>query len=245
MKGPSLQKTAALSAILHLTVFVVAALIVRQSNHFNMPSPYVVSLVSQGSGSQRTSDSKVEKAAVESPRAMPAKKDAVSVERETKNSREHEKIDQSSIEDRIAEIAAIKRIRRLYKLREVVSIKGKEVGSGRQQKTGTAARQSGHQGGPPGGTPGEGSYADKISSEIGDKLVWPQAGEKNLETIISVKILKDGTVRVIRVEKRSGNSFFDNQAVRAIAKASPVTPPPFDFVNREIGLRFYPPGSYE
>jgi len=54
MKGPSLQKTTALSAALHLTFFMVAALILRQSNSIIIPSPYVVSLVNPAASSRDT-----------------------------------------------------------------------------------------------------------------------------------------------------------------------------------------------
>jgi len=44
-------------------------------------------------------------------------------------------------------------------------------------------------------------------------------------------------VKDARIEKPSGNVLFDRSALRAIAKASPVTPPPYEM---EIGVRFYP-----
>ncbi len=46
MRGPSLQKTALLSFALHITAFLIALLILRQSSH-NMivSSPYTVDLV--------------------------------------------------------------------------------------------------------------------------------------------------------------------------------------------------------
>ena len=65
----------------------------------------------------------------------------------------------------------------------------------------------------------------------------PTYWEEGLEAIISVKILKDGTVIVQRVEKSSGNTLFDRSAIRALAKASPLPPPPYEM---EIGVRFYP-----
>ena len=52
-----------------------------------------------------------------------------------------------------------------------------------------------------------------------------------------MKIAKDGTLSVQGVEKKSGNTLFDRSALRAIAKASPVAPPPYEM---EIGMRFFP-----
>jgi TonB family protein len=62
-------------------------------------------------------------------------------------------------------------------------------------------------------------------------------GRKEIEAIVSVKILKDGTARVQRIEKSSGNALFDRSALKALAKASPLPPPPYEM---EIGVRFYP-----
>jgi colicin import membrane protein len=49
--------------------------------------------------------------------------------------------------------------------------------------------------------------------------------------------MRDGTIKVQGIEKSSGNALFDRSAQRAIAKATPVTPPPYEM---EIGIRFYP-----
>ena len=46
MREPSLQKTALLSAALHLIVFSLTILVLKQSNLFIIPSPYTVNLVS-------------------------------------------------------------------------------------------------------------------------------------------------------------------------------------------------------
>ena len=53
----------------------------------------------------------------------------------------------------------------------------------------------------------------------------------------AIKILKDGTTIVQNIEKSSGNSLFDRSALKALAKASPLPPPPYEM---EIGVRFYP-----
>ena len=83
----------------------------------------------------------------------------------------------------------------------------------------------------------EADYYARITKEIWQQWIFPETGDKNLEAIISIRIMRDGTVQVSRVEKSSGNSLFDKSALRAISKASPVTPPPHEM---EIGVRFYP-----
>jgi TonB family protein len=48
---------------------------------------------------------------------------------------------------------------------------------------------------------------------------------------------KDGTLSGVKIEKASGDRFFDRSALNAVTKASPVSPPPYEM---EIGIRFYP-----
>ncbi len=235
MKAPSLQKTAALSAVLHLTVFLVAALVMEQSSHMNLPSPYIVDLVSPSGRSEVAGSRHVAQKNRSAEREMPARRpaEALSKKEEMKEmmlaKRETERI-----EDRIAELAAIERIKKMTRLRQVISVPAKGEGSGaRQTLQPQAAGESAGQG-------TVGSYMDKITGEIWKQWSWdPSMGEKNLEAVISVLILKDGTIRVEKIEKRSGNTFFDRSALIALRNASPVTPPP-DRAEMEIGIRFSP-----
>nr|CAI78612.1 periplasmic protein TonB [uncultured delta proteobacterium] len=70
---------------------------------------------------------------------------------------------------------------------------------------------------------------------------------KGLEAVIILKILKDGTINDFWFETRSGNTFFDQSAVRAIQKSSPL--PPLSWFkameNYEIGIRFKPEKVYK
>ncbi len=77
----------------------------------------------------------------------------------------------------------------------------------------------------------------KISEEIRQQWNWPAFGQKNLEAIIAIRIMKDGTISIQKIEKSSGNSFFDKSAIKALTKASPLSPPPYEM---EMGVRFYP-----
>jgi colicin import membrane protein len=136
------------------------------------------------------------------------------------------------VQERIDALKAKKTIEKIAKLRNVISLKG----SGTERKTGAKEGASQRAAGR-----GEGSveadYYTKITKEIWQQWVFPETGDKNLEAIISIRIMRDGAVLISRVEKSSGNSLFDKSAVRAISKASPVTPPPREM---EIGVRFYP-----
>ena len=63
-----------------------------------------------------------------------------------------------------------------------------------------------------------------------------------LETIIIIVIERDGKIQKSWFEKRSGNTLYDQSAMRAIKKAGPLPPIPKEFSDNifEIGIRFYP-----
>lgn len=196
-----------------------------------MPSPYVVNLVgseirAEGNGAQAVSKSP-EPAVSDSP---PKKeKPAISPVREQKKPAKKE---EQQIQERIDALKAKKNIEKIAKLRNIISLKG----SGTEGQSGGRARVSQGTAGAGKGS-AESDYYAKITKEIWEQWIFPETGEKNLEAIISIRIMKDGAVQSSRVEKSSGNSLFDKSALRAISKANPVTPPPHEM---EIGVRFYP-----
>ena len=63
----------------------------------------------------------------------------------------------------------------------------------------------------------------------------------NLEAIIDVKILRDGTVSRLEIEKSSGNRYFDQSAVKAVRKASPFPALPawIQETTAEFGIKFH------
>ena len=68
------------------------------------------------------------------------------------------------------------------------------------------------------------------------------AGQKNLETIIAIRIAKSGQIEDIQFEKKSGNPAFDESALRAIQKSNPLSPlpPGFEGETFDVGVRFTP-----
>jgi colicin import membrane protein len=87
------------------------------------------------------------------------------------------------------------------------------------------------------------AYYAMIWSRIKGKWALPQGilpGEV-LETVIDVTILRSGAVTQVNFEKRSGNRYFDESAMKAIQKASPL--PPLPVWSREnslgVGIRFH------
>jgi colicin import membrane protein len=238
MKGPSIQKTTALSATLHLTFFIIAAVILKQSKSIIIPSPYVVSLVSPaGPSKERAAESAAASIRTEAKVAEPARQRdetgtrAVETKKQHNSSAKDMKADQKQIEDRLSELKAKQKVKDIVGLRsKMLSIRGSE-GNAPQAH---AAQNSG-------GSSSQGtlfdSYYAKITQQIWQEWVYPDTRDKNLEAVIAVKISKDGSVTIRGIEKGSGNALFDRSALRAISKASPVSPPPYEM---EIGMRFYP-----
>ena len=68
----------------------------------------------------------------------------------------------------------------------------------------------------------------------------PDFDSSGLEVEISIKIDRSGKVVYKAIEKSSGNILFDQSALKAISKASPLDIPPLLLVMEEIVLRFYP-----
>ncbi len=225
MKEPSLQRTTALSFIIHITLLSAAFLVLRQTNHFVMPSPYIVSLVGSDVLSKNTEVEGGDKSEVSEHPAT-----HVETAKKSPDKKLSEKKEEQYASERIAAIEAKRKIERIVKLRNIISLKGR--GS-----AGDTIKQTSR----PAGKIGKGSILDgyylKITREIWQQWVFPDLGDKNLEVIISIKITKDGTVTANKIEKSSGNPLFDRSALRAINKASPLSAPPYEM---EIGVRFYP-----
>ena len=223
MKEPSLQKTTVLSLALHISVLFIAFFLLRQSNKFMMPSPYVVSLVSPEVLRGKSMDIRASQKA-----SKPLKDTSVveTVPKQDKKNKDNKK--EKMIEERIAAIAAKKKVERLVKLRSEISLKASSDSN--KNSSETALSQA-----------GKGSlfdeYYTKIRKEIWQQWVFPDFGQKNLEAIIAIRVMKDGTISLQKIEKSSGNSFFDKSAIKALTKASPLSPPPYEM---EIGVRFYP-----
>jgi len=103
---------------------------------------------------------------------------------------------------------------------------------------------------PGGGTGGPPDpLMQKYYLDIFDKIraawsVLPGAAsfKKDLETIVVIKVRKDGRIVDINIEKRSGIRVYDESVQRALLAAEPLPPIPaglnMDYM--EIGYRFQP-----
>jgi colicin import membrane protein len=92
-----------------------------------------------------------------------------------------------------------------------------------------------------GGTATSPGYADKVKRRVRPNIVW--AGEtQGLETVIEVHCAPTGTLLSATIERSSGNSQWDDAALRAVQKSDPMpldengkTPGSFKITMRPAG----------
>ena len=85
-------------------------------------------------------------------------------------------------------------------------------------------------------------YYSVVWSMIKENWALPEGilSHNDLETVIGAKILKNGSVVELNFEKRSGNRYFDESAMKAIKKVG-VFPPLPEWLNEkyiDLGIRF-------
>jgi len=68
--------------------------------------------------------------------------------------------------------------------------------------------------------------------------------KKDLETVVVLRIRKDGRITDLEIEKRSGDRLYDESVIRALKQVDPLPPFPPSLKEEaiEIGLRFLPGG---
>jgi colicin import membrane protein len=93
-------------------------------------------------------------------------------------------------------------------------------------------------------------YFRKLEERVRESWVLPEALVRDagmLTVVVRIVIEKDGRVSDTRVEKGSGNAYFDESVQRAIRKASPVPIPPERLrggeAYYEVGFRFHGAGG--
>ncbi|HBG92459.1 MAG: hypothetical protein A2X54_01430 [Nitrospirae bacterium GWF2_44_13] len=223
MKEPSLPVTAFFSFLLHVTFIFTALITIKNATRFTLPSAYIVSLVStEVSGQPRAArGTAVQPDEPEQKMQLPSEpsKDKASEDAKQYSS------------DRIAALEATRKAKHIVKLRNMVSIKGADKQGKDAKEIAPPLKNGGNE------TSILEGYSKRIGKEIRQRWAFPEAWGENLEAVISVTIMSNGTVKINSVEKSSGNVLFDRSVLRAINKASPVSPPPHEM---EIGLRFTP-----
>ncbi len=127
---------------------------------------------------------------------------------------------------------------------------GSGTGTGSGRGTGPAGSPTG---GSPWGSSSGGSalesrlsdYYDSIWAKIKKEWTLPEnlpKGRTTLETTIVIVIDREGKIQKSWFERKSGNTLFDQRAMRAIKKAEPLPPIPKEFSDPtfEMGFRFHP-----
>jgi len=86
------------------------------------------------------------------------------------------------------------------------------------------------------------AYYNTIWEIIKENWVIPEGMPvgSELETIVGIRIAKNGRVVAVQIEQSSGNQAFDASAVRAVEKSSPLPPLPGDQEEMDLGIRFVP-----
>ncbi|MBF0458358.1 MAG: cell envelope integrity protein TolA [Nitrospirae bacterium] len=138
--------------------------------------------------------------------------------------------DSSVVEDRISMLKSKQKLEQHAMLRSVVDLSRKDVKMG-QSPTGASQSTS-----PSFGDAVNNEYSDAVGAHVRKRWAYPDSGKKSLEAIVVFTIRQDGRIEGMKLEKSSGNSFFDRSALSAVNKSVPMPQPPLD--TYEVGIRF-------
>ncbi|MCG6553907.1 MAG: TonB family protein, partial [Candidatus Magnetominusculus sp. LBB02] len=138
--------------------------------------------------------------------------------------------DTTSVEDRISMLRSKKRLEQHAALRSMVDLNAKSAKMG-QSPTGASQSTS-----PSFGDAVNNEYSDIVGAHVRKRWAYPESAKKSLEAIVVFTIRQDGRVDGVKLEKSSGNSFFDRSALSAVNKSVPMPQPPLD--SYEVGIRF-------
>jgi TonB family protein len=86
-------------------------------------------------------------------------------------------------------------------------------------------------------------YYQSVWSVVKDKWAFPDEllQGKNLLTVVRVRIMRNGEIRDLSFEQKSSYAPFDESVMKALQKASPLSPLPSEISGSsiELGIRFY------
>ncbi|MCX8026804.1 MAG: TonB family protein [Thermodesulfovibrionales bacterium] len=227
MREPRLYLSFSYSFFLHLVLVVVVVLIFNKTTSVKTHKTYMVSIVSVLSTPSPMNEqpASTPKETNQPPSNIQPQKKIT----ETSESKKTQKktSTETSVEDRISEIRAKKRLETLASLRKNIDISDSKRLT---NSKGTMSSQVGQK--------GVDDYLSLVRTMIMQKWVYPDRIEKDLEAIIAIRIQKDGRVSIVGIEKSSGNRLFDRSALSAINSLSVLPKPPEGV--EEIGIRFKP-----
>lgn len=228
MRSDGIYSALTSSVFLHALILVATLYAIKHSPVKKI-QPYIVSLVgdavtvSQPSAGGKTEEAKTPEAVAEQPVVQ------------EKPAHTKKPLTDNRLQDRISELQAKKKIERLSALRKIIDVGGQkgEAKTSSQKKSGADTSAAGQAG----KAAGRGDYYSMVQGRIRQQWIFPESIDKDLETVIMIRIAKDGSVTIMGIEQKSGNPLFDRSVLRAINNASPFPAPPEEM---EIGVRFRP-----
>ena len=134
-------------------------------------------------------------------------------------------IDQQLAKLKIPEVAPIESIRTRLQVQEV------EPGdSSSAPSPSTSSRNS----------KGQNRYLGVVQSKIDQQWVAPPvaADENNLQVVLKFRILRSGEVTNLKIDRGSGNSYYDSAAKRAVQAADPLPPFPSEIDQSYLDVRY-------
>ena len=251
MSEEAWYKMLAVSVALHIIVIAAFSIPIKfSSKKIDLSGAYSVNLVGSagklGGGGGPVSHAKPEPKPKEKPapaikekKATPQKPQPVQKEDDAVSLSKKKQVKPKASKDEVDRLE--ERIRNIRKKTDYIDI----------AKTGPGGPGRGGGGGLP-GSGGSGAPLDpalqKYLLDIWEKIkgAWnvPGMAKKGLETIVVVKIRKDGRIVDINIEKRSGNRVYDESVLRVLRAVEPLPPIPSSLNTDalEIGFRFLPGG---
>jgi TonB family protein len=226
-----------ISFLMHVTLAGVTAIIIKKRHTFYVPSSYKVKIITPTVRNRSVKKTTVKKAEPVK-KAAPVKK---AVKQPTGKTKKSEPLlssdDIKLLEERIDRL---KEKKKLEDMEADIESAVEDVAEKEKHIAGGDISDSENAGGI--GEPGSGGlladYYNVIYREIKSAWVYTGNVEEDMMTIVLINIDSSGNVRVLGIEKSSGNERFDKSVIRAIHKASPLRKPPFNI--GDVGLRFRP-----
>lgn len=254
-----LQRYIAFSFAIHLAFITAITLSVNRSRMLEIHSPYIkIDLYAAKSpGRKRHSAKKRAVKRAVAPKKKATKKAIKPAPRAAKPKpapavKKAPDMDRAYVSDRLAALKSKKRARKIVETRQrlrdrkISALKRPEPAAAPAAPAAPAAAAPPTTAEPPTtAAPALGDMSNPVIADyysIIEPMIWqhwayPSTGKEDLEAIVYIHIAPDGTITEKKLEKSSGNKRFDNSALRALKKASPLEPPPYEM---DLGLRFKP-----
>ena len=247
------EKTVLLSVFLHAVILAALSLSLKKA-YIVLP-PFEVSLVSPAAQGLFVPESAppapaAPKAAKETEKTMPPppveKAKSSMVVRPDKANRREQEEEKSLVNDALARLRGRQKEKSLVnnalaRLQGVANVENRvrklkgtlEINKNKTARTGNAAPA----GAAGGSNTAIGNYANTIATRIRENWFFPDLKTHGIKAVISIHILKDGTIVPMGFEKHSGSALLDESAMRAVQRTGKVPPPPYEL---EIAVGFTP-----